>query len=174
MKVCIYGAGAIGGYLAAGLSAVHDVELSLVARGPHLAAIQKNGLKLLIKGEERLCAPRATNDPAELGPQDYVIVCLKAHQAWESAEHMRPLLGDDNVPFFNALSASIMLAVMVLPTIASVSEDAMSSVPRDLREAAYGLGATRLEVAFRVVFPAALSGIIASTNCCNTSPSNFL
>jgi len=44
MKVCIYGAGAIGGYLAAGLSAVDDVELSLVARGPHLAAIQKNGL----------------------------------------------------------------------------------------------------------------------------------
>lgn len=77
-------------------------------------------------------------------------------------DFLRPLLGDDNVPFFNALSASIMLAVMVLPTIASVSEDAMSSVPRDLREAAYGLGATRLEVAFRVVFPAALSGIIAS------------
>jgi phosphate transport system permease protein len=75
---------------------------------------------------------------------------------------LRPLLGDSNVPFFNALSASIMLAVMVLPTIASVSEDAMSSVPRDLREAAYGLGATRLEVAFRVVFPAALSGIIAA------------
>ena len=77
-------------------------------------------------------------------------------------EVLRPLLGDDNVPFFNALAASIMLAVMVLPTIASVSEDAMSSVPRDLREAAYGLGATRLEVAFRVVVPAALSGIIAS------------
>lgn len=77
-------------------------------------------------------------------------------------EILRPALGDDNVPFFNALAASIMLAVMVLPTIASVSEDAMSSVPRDLREAAYGLGATRLEVAFRVVFPAALSGIIAS------------
>jgi 2-dehydropantoate 2-reductase len=95
MKVCIYGAGAIGGYLAAGLSAVDEVELSLVARGPHLAAIQKNGLKLLIGGEEKLCAPRATNDPTELGPQDYVIVCLKAHQAWEAAEHMRPLLGEE-------------------------------------------------------------------------------
>ena len=55
-----------------------------------------------------------------------------------------------------------MLAVMVLPTIASVSEDAMSNVPRELREGAYGLGATRLEVAFKVVFPAALSGIIAA------------
>ena len=76
-------------------------------------------------------------------------------------EVLRPLFGSD-VPIFNSLSASIMLAVMVLPTIASISEDAMASVPRDLREAAYGLGATRLEVATRVVVPAALSGIAAS------------
>lgn len=75
---------------------------------------------------------------------------------------LRPLLGDDRVPIFNALSASIMLAVMILPTIASVSEDAMANVPRELREGAYGLGATRLEVAIKVVFPAALSGIIAA------------
>jgi phosphate transport system permease protein len=74
---------------------------------------------------------------------------------------LRPLFGVD-VPIFNALAASAMLAVMILPTVASISEDAMSNVPRDLREAAYGLGATRLEVAARVVFPAALSGIIAS------------
>lgn len=75
---------------------------------------------------------------------------------------LRPLFGPENVPVFNALSASLMLAVMVLPTIASISEDAMSNVPRDLREAAYGLGSTRLEVALRVVVPAALSGIIAA------------
>jgi phosphate transport system permease protein len=74
---------------------------------------------------------------------------------------LRPILGED-LPIFNALSASVMLAVMILPTIASISEDAMASVPRDLREAAYGLGATRLEVAVRVVVPAALSGIVAS------------
>ena len=78
-----------------------------------------------------------------------------------SDDVLLPLLGD-NVSFFNSLAASIMLAVMILPTIASVSEDAMASVPRDLREAAYGLGATRLEVAFRVVFPAAISGIMAA------------
>ena len=94
MKVCIYGAGAIGGYLATGLSEV-DVELSVVARGAHLAAIQANGLKLLIDGRERACRPMATNDPGELGPQDYVIVCLKAHQAWEVARQMAPLLGPD-------------------------------------------------------------------------------
>src|SRR5690348_3527095 len=93
MKVCIYGAGAIGGYLAAGLSEVDGVELSLIARGPHLAAIRENGLKLLIGGKEKVCKPKATKYPVDLGQQDYVIVCLKAHQAWESAEDMRPLLG---------------------------------------------------------------------------------
>jgi phosphate transport system permease protein len=77
-------------------------------------------------------------------------------------EVLRPLLGTDQVPIFNSLAASLMLAVMILPTIASISEDAMSNVPRELREAAYGLGSTRLEVAARVVFPAALSGIIAA------------
>lgn len=76
-------------------------------------------------------------------------------------ELLRPVFGQQ-LPVFNALAASVMLAVMVLPTIASISEDAMASVPRDLREAAYGLGATRLEVAWRVVVPAALSGIVAS------------
>ena len=77
-------------------------------------------------------------------------------------DFLRPLLGDDRVPIFNSLAASIMLAVMILPTIASVSEDAMSNVPRELREGAYGLGATRLEVAIKVVCPAALSGVIAA------------
>jgi phosphate transport system permease protein len=75
---------------------------------------------------------------------------------------LQPGLGKGTVPIFNSLSASVMLAVMILPTIASLSEDAMSNVPRDLREAAYGLGSTRLEVSLRVVVPAALSGIVAS------------
>jgi phosphate transport system permease protein len=75
---------------------------------------------------------------------------------------LRPLLGTDNVPIFNSLSASLVMAVMILPTIASVSEDAMANVPNELREGAYGLGSTRLEVAIKVVFPAALSGIIAA------------
>lgn len=74
---------------------------------------------------------------------------------------LQPLLGN-RIQFFNVLSASIVMAVMILPTIASVSEDAMASVPRQLREAAYGLGATKLEVAFRVVLPAALGGIMAA------------
>ena len=73
---------------------------------------------------------------------------------------LRPIFGQD-ISFFNSLGASLMMAVMILPTIASISEDAMSNVPRDLREAAYGLGSTRMEVALRVVVPAALSGVVA-------------
>lgn len=94
MKVCIYGAGAIGGYVGVELKAA-GVDVSLIARGPHLEAIKSNGLKLLIDGEERVQQMPASNDPADLGPQDYVIVGLKAHQAWQSAEHLAPLLGPD-------------------------------------------------------------------------------
>lgn len=71
--------------------------------------------------------------------------------------HVIPELG-----IFNALSASIVVGIMIIPMIASLSEDAMNAVPRSMREAAYALGATRLEVALRVVVPAALSGIVAS------------
>ncbi|MGQ9572772.1 MAG: phosphate ABC transporter permease subunit PstC [Dehalococcoidia bacterium] len=63
---------------------------------------------------------------------------------------------------FNAASASIAVAIMILPMVSSLSEDAMSAVPRSLREGAYALGATKFEVALRVVVPAALSGIVAS------------
>jgi phosphate transport system permease protein len=63
---------------------------------------------------------------------------------------------------FNALSASIVVAVMIMPMVSSLSEDVLSAVPRGLREAAYGLGATRFEVSTRVVLPAGLSGVVAS------------
>ncbi|MFP5224190.1 MAG: phosphate ABC transporter permease subunit PstC [Actinomycetota bacterium] len=63
---------------------------------------------------------------------------------------------------FNALSAGLVVGLMIVPTIASLSEDAMRAVPRGLREAAYGLGAPRRTVALKVVFPAAVSGIVAS------------
>jgi phosphate transport system permease protein len=63
---------------------------------------------------------------------------------------------------FNALSAGIVVAIMIIPTVASLSDDAMRSVPRSLREAAYGLGATQREVSLGVVYPGALSGILAA------------
>jgi phosphate transport system permease protein len=67
-----------------------------------------------------------------------------------------------HVNTFNALSAGIILGLLVLPTIASVAEDAMSAVPASLRDGAFGLGADKLQVSLRVVFPAALSGIVAA------------
>ncbi|MDN5332598.1 MAG: phosphate transport system permease protein [Tepidanaerobacteraceae bacterium] len=73
---------------------------------------------------------------------------------------IRAVIPGTNV--FNALSAGIVMGIMLIPMISSLSEDAMMAVPMSLREAAYALGATKLEVAFRVVIPAAMSGIVAS------------
>jgi phosphate transport system permease protein len=70
-----------------------------------------------------------------------------------------PLLG---VGTFNMLSAGLVMGIMIVPTVASLSEDAMSAVPQALRDGAYGLGSTKRQVAVRVVFPAAISGIIAA------------
>jgi phosphate transport system permease protein len=78
-----------------------------------------------------------------------------------------PLLQDiwflgEEPQIFNALSAGLVMGVMILPTVASISEDAMAAVPQGLREGAFALGSTRMQVATRVVVPAALSGIVAS------------
>ena len=94
MKICIYGVGAIGGYMGVQLARA-GAEVSLVARGPHLEAMKKNGLKLIIDGEERVEHLNATNDPKELGPQDYVIIALKAHSVPNVVDAMQPLLGND-------------------------------------------------------------------------------
>jgi phosphate transport system permease protein len=74
---------------------------------------------------------------------------------------LNDLLGLD-VQVFNSLSAGIVMGFMVLPTIASLAEDAMAAVPQALREGAFGLGASKLQVSLRVVFPAALSGVVAA------------
>jgi phosphate transport system permease protein len=66
------------------------------------------------------------------------------------------------VNVYNALSAGLVMGIMIVPTIASISEDAMRAVPQGLREGAYGMGATKRQVATRVVFPAAISGIVAA------------
>src|SRR5215212_3289539 len=75
---------------------------------------------------------------------------------------LRAIFGQDTVQIYNTASAGIVMGIMILPLIASMSEDAFTAVPRALREGAYGLGATRLETATRVVLPAALSGIVAA------------
>ena len=79
---------------------------------------------------------------------------------------MTPLLRADilgiQVDIFNMLSAGLVIGVMLIPTVASLSEDAMGAVPRDLRDGAYALGSTKVQVATRIVVPAAVSGIVAS------------
>lgn len=78
------------------------------------------------------------------------------------ADWLNTMFGMDiRVDFFNAMSAALVMGIMILPLVASLSEDAMRAVPRALREGAYGLGATKFEVATKVVVPAALSGILA-------------
>ena len=78
-----------------------------------------------------------------------------------SPEVLKGILGI-NVGVFNGLGAGLIMGLLVLPTIASVAEDAMSAVPASLREGAFGLGASKLQVSLRIVFPAALSGIVAA------------
>lgn len=92
MKICIFGAGAIGGYLGAKLAQT-DAEVSLVARGPHLEAMQKGGLRLIEDGTESRVPVVATDDPAALGPQDYVVITLKAHSVPPVVDRLQPLLG---------------------------------------------------------------------------------
>lgn len=75
---------------------------------------------------------------------------------------LRPLFGEERVFIFNAAAGAIAVGLMVLPLIASISEDAMRAVPQSLREAAFGMGASRRVVSLRVVVPAAFSGIAAS------------
>ncbi len=75
---------------------------------------------------------------------------------------LQPIFGTEKMGVYNMLSAGIVMGIMILPLISSMSEDALSAVPRSLREAAYAMGATPLEASTQVVFPAALSGIGAA------------
>jgi len=75
---------------------------------------------------------------------------------------LRNIFGRDVVDIYNMASAGLVMGILILPLIASMTEDALSAVPRSLREAGYGLGGTKLEVALKVVLPAAISGISAA------------
>jgi 2-dehydropantoate 2-reductase len=94
VKICIFGAGAIGGYLAVELARA-GVDVSVVARGPHLAAMRENGLRLLIGDDSRVVRVRCSDRPSELGTQDYVIIALKAHSIAGAVDSMVPLLSPD-------------------------------------------------------------------------------
>ena len=103
-RICIFGAGAIGGYVGA---ALHEAgaEVSLVARGPHLEAIRADGLGLEKDGKVTRYSLPASDRPADLGPQDYVILAIKAHTIPMILDDLMPLLGPDTavVPAVNGL-----------------------------------------------------------------------
>ena len=93
MKICVFGAGAIGGYMGVKLAKA-GVDVSLVARGPHLEAMQTKGLTLIEEDNEPVTVPiTASDDPAKLGPQDYVIITLKAHSVPPIVSNLQPLIG---------------------------------------------------------------------------------
>ena len=99
MKICVFGAGAVGGHFAAQLAASGH-EVSVIARGAHLEAIRRNGLTLL-KGERRIVGKvKAAQDPREIGAVDFVLVTLKATSLREFAERAAPLLGKETAVVF--------------------------------------------------------------------------
>jgi len=94
MKICVYGAGAIGAWLAAALTD-GGADVTLIARGPHLAAMRKDGLTLIRDGARRTLQLPCTDDPSTLGEQDYVILTLKAHSVLPAVGQIKTLLGPD-------------------------------------------------------------------------------
>jgi 2-dehydropantoate 2-reductase len=93
MRICIFGAGAIGGYLGVKLAGA-GADVSLVARGPHLAAMQAKGLTLVEEdGASQTVRVTASDNPADLGVQDYVIITLKAHSVPAIVPKVQPLIG---------------------------------------------------------------------------------
>ncbi|MBX0295023.1 2-dehydropantoate 2-reductase [Haloarcula nitratireducens] len=111
MRFAIFGAGGVGGYLGARLAdAGHDVHL--IARGDHLDALRTEGLRIgSIAGDTAVELP-ATDDPADVGPVDYVLFCVKAHDTREAAADLEPLLGEDTavVSFQNGVDNERWLA----------------------------------------------------------------
>jgi 2-dehydropantoate 2-reductase len=93
MKICIFGAGAIGGYIGALLALKGEAEVSLIARGPHFHAVKANGLTLHMGGSQYNVRPRISDSPAELGVQDYILLTLKAHALTAITDALQPLIG---------------------------------------------------------------------------------
>ena len=99
MRICIFGAGAVGSHLAVRLARAGN-EVSCVMRGPHLAAVKQNGLTLRVGGDAFKAGVKASDNPADLGPQDVVISTLKATGVAALATGAKPLLGDDTAIVF--------------------------------------------------------------------------
>ena len=94
-KICVFGAGAIGGLIAAQLAHAGKSDVSVIVRGANLEAIRSKGLILRKGGDEFVTRPRAAEKAAELGPQDFVIIGLKAYALTGAIDALMPLLGPE-------------------------------------------------------------------------------
>lgn len=99
-RICVFGAGAIGGYIGARLAKAGEADVSLIARGAHLAAMKANGLTLKQGSETITVHPRLAERGAELGHQDYVIVTTKAQALTGALDAIAPLLGPETAILF--------------------------------------------------------------------------
>lgn len=99
-KICIFGAGAIGGYVGARLAKAGEADISLIARGAHLDAMKTKGLTLTQAGETWTVKPRVTADPRELGPQDFILLTLKSHALPGIVDALKPLIGPETTLLF--------------------------------------------------------------------------
>ena len=117
MPITIFGAGAVGAYFGGRLAEAGE-DVAFVARGDHLRAIREHGLRVSsIAGDFTIHPARASDDPAELGPTDAILVAVKTWQVAEAAEAMRPLLGPATfvVPLLNGVEAADQLAAALGP-----------------------------------------------------------
>ncbi len=112
LRVAVYGTGAVGGYFG-GRLAQAGVDVTFIARGPHLQAIQEKGLQInSLQGNFKIHPAQATSDPAAVGPVDLVILGVKAWQVRKAAQAMKPMIGEDSIvlPLQNGVDAARQLA----------------------------------------------------------------
>jgi ketopantoate reductase len=126
-KICIFGAGAIGGMLAHALHKA-GAEVSLVARGPHLIAIQENGLTFIKDGVSETIKVKASDNPADFAVQDYVIITLKAHSVPPIVDQFAPLIGPDTaiVSAVNGMPLALSGQSAALYTLLARSQNLVS------------------------------------------------
>lgn len=117
MKIAVYGSGGVGGYFGGRLAQLGQT-VWFIARGAHLQAMREQGLAVeSIKGDFHIASPRVTDDPAEIGPVDVVLVCVKSWQVSDAAQAMAPMLGPDTcvVSLLNGVEAPDQLAKVLGP-----------------------------------------------------------
>ena len=105
MKICIFGAGAVGAYLGGKLSQLQEHDCTLIARGKHLKHMQEHGVTLTIEGKDERHDVQATNDPSEVGPVDLLFITVKSPSLEDALPSIKPLLKDDTiiVPVLNGV-----------------------------------------------------------------------